>query len=200
MLFEDVIAELRSVAMQPEALFLAIILATFILEDAAIVGAGVLAAEGVIHPVSALSALFIGIALGDLGLYGLGYAAAHWRWIRKRIGVERIRQGRTWLSDRLVMTILGARAVPGLRLPTYTASGFFRVPFTKFALIAIVGVGLWTAVIFTAVYWFGTMAASMLGPWSWAAGGVLLVLSIIVPRFIAKRTQEVNASPGGGAS
>ncbi len=172
---------------QPLLLFWAILLATFILEDVATVTAGLLAADGMIHPAAALSALYIGIIIGDLGLYGLGYGAGQWQWLRERIGMDRLNKGRDWLGQRLILTLLGARFVPGLRLPTYTTSGFVRVPLTRFAMIIVTACLLWTTSFFFLVLTFGQLAAQIFGEWSWVPGLLLVAAAIFLPRLIAKR-------------
>ncbi len=187
---------LRQTADMPVVLFAAIVAATFVLEDAATAGAAVLAAEGVLHPGLGLAALYVGILCGDLGLYGLGYVAAGQPWLRDRIGVDRLRQGEAWLSKRLVLTLFAARSLPGMRLPTYTASGFLRVSFTKFAAIAMVAAAIWTTVLFTLIYLFGQVAAQVLGDWSWIVGLGLLMAALLLPRLIAKR---FDVSPPNGA-
>ena len=54
----------------------AIVLGTFILEDAATVIAAIQTADGSLSGPLALASLYVGIAVGDLGLYGLGWLAA----------------------------------------------------------------------------------------------------------------------------
>src|SRR6478735_7696288 len=54
------------------ALFVTFFFATFISEDAACIGAGALAASGEISIGLAISACFLGILVGDLGLYAIG--------------------------------------------------------------------------------------------------------------------------------
>ncbi|NVN41707.1 hypothetical protein HUK82_14220, partial [Ameyamaea chiangmaiensis] len=57
---------------------LAIVIGTFILEDAATVLTGMAVQAGSVALATALPALYAGIILGDIGLYGLGAAAARW--------------------------------------------------------------------------------------------------------------------------
>ena len=53
--------------------------ATFVLEDVAAIGAGLLLAVGQISWPAAFTACFLGIWLGDAGLYALArYAGRHW--------------------------------------------------------------------------------------------------------------------------
>lgn len=175
--------------MSPLAIALAIVLATFVLEDAAIIGAALLAASGMISVPLAFSALTLGIFVGDLGLYGLGRAARTHAWSRNRIGEHRIAQGRDWLGQRLVLSLLAARFIPGSRLPTYAASGFLAVPFSRFALVTG-GAGIvWTGLVFGVTLMLGAPVLMALGPWKWLAGAVLLVTLIAIPRLL--RSQDV---------
>ncbi|MGF1454383.1 MAG: DedA family protein [Alphaproteobacteria bacterium] len=186
---------LRQAAGSPVFLFFLIMSATLILEDAAATGAALLAGEGVVAPGLALAALYAGIVVGDLSLYGLGHLASHRPWLRERIGAERLEKGQAWLSGRLIFTLFGARCVPGMRLPTYLASGFLGVSFTKFAAIAIVAAAAWTTVFFSLVYTFGQAAAQVLGGWSWIVGLGLLLAALVVPNLIARR---LGRRPGSG--
>jgi len=172
--------------MNPLAIALAIVAATFVLEDAATVGAALLSATGAISLPLALGALVMGIFAGDLGLYGLGRAARSQAWARARIGDARIAQGRRWLNNRLFAALLAARFIPGTRLPTYAASGFLGVPFARFAAITAGAGVLWSGAIFAIVMALGAMALEMLGPWKWAIGAVLIVALLAAPRFVRR--------------
>ncbi|HUB13816.1 MAG TPA: hypothetical protein VMB34_17850, partial [Acetobacteraceae bacterium] len=66
-----------------------IILATFVLEDAATVLAAMQAEQGGISIGLALGSLFVGIVLGDLWLYGMGWLAARVPWIKRLLPPQR---------------------------------------------------------------------------------------------------------------
>ena len=166
------------------AIALAIILATFVLEDAASVGAALLAASGAISPTLAIGALVVGIFAGDLGLYGLGRAARTHSWARARVGEERIARGQRFLQQRLVPALLVARFIPGSRLPTYVASGFLAVPFPRFAAVTAGASVLWIGLVFAIAMLFGAAALDFLGTWKWVIGAALLVALIYAPRLM----------------
>ena len=63
----------------------AIILATFILEDAATVAAAMQVQDGDLSVWVALVSLYAGIVLGDLGLYGLGRLSACVPWVARQL-------------------------------------------------------------------------------------------------------------------
>ena len=185
---------LLSLGSNPWAIAIAIIIATFVLEDAATIAGALLAASGVIAPLAALAALFIGIFAGDLGLYGLGAAARTRGWARRLIGERRMIKGRTWLKRRYIAALLGARFMPGFRLPTYSASGFLGLPFWPFAAVAAAAGLLWTALVFSLVYTFGLMIVEKLGVWRWALAAVFLTLILAGPaiaeHFVAQRKDD----------
>lgn len=177
---------LLTLGSNPVAIALAIVLATFVLEDVTTVGAALLAAGGVVEPPVALGALVFGIFVGDLGLYALGAVARTRSWARAWIGEARIARGRRWLKRRLVGALIGARFLPGFRLPVYTASGFLGVPFLSFAAITGGAGVVWTGFVFGVVFAFGAMAFDALGPWKWAMGAAVL-LAVLAGPIIARK-------------
>ena len=144
-----------------------IILSTFILEDATTILVGVWAATGRIAPEVALASLYIGIVLGDFGLYASGRLASRPRWGARIAAHDRLLPFRNWLDDRLVLATFTVRFLPGLRLPTYTATGFFGMPFGRFAVTVVAATAIWTTGLFAAAYGFGTATADLLGNWRW---------------------------------
>jgi membrane protein DedA with SNARE-associated domain len=175
----------------PEMLALSILVSTFFLEDAAIGYAAFLAATGMIAPQLAFVVLFLGIYVGDVGLYFLGAIARRYDRARRFIGEHRIHCARTWLGKRSLLTLIGARVVPGSRLPIYAASGFLHVPFTTFAGTTAATTLAWTAAIFSAIYAFGLHTTEVFGDFKYAA--VFVVVAVIFggpflsARFFARK-------------
>lgn len=183
-------AFLTHAAANPVLVVIAVALATFVLEDAATVGAALLAAEGVLPVPAAVLGLFIGITLGDLGLFAIGALARRWRWLAERIGEGRLARGQAWLAGRLLPAILLARVTPGLRLPSYLASGYLGIRFATFASIAVVAVAVWSVAAFTFVYYYGQVAQAWFGRFSWVAGLALFTLVIAWPQLIRLRSKS----------
>jgi len=194
----EVTTTLLALGTTPWAIAAAIILATFVLEDVATIAAAFLAATGMVTPAVALSALFFGIFAGDLALYGLGAAARTRAWARRMIGERRMIKGRSWLKRRYLTALVGARFMPGFRLPTYTASGFLGLPFWPFAGVAATAGLIWTTLVFSLVFFFGLMAVEGLGVWRWAIGAALLALMLAGPT-IANRLAGPASEPGDAA-
>ena len=196
-MMEHVGTFLLTLGTSPWTIALAIIVATFVVEDVATIAAALLAADGVIGPFAALAALITGIFAGDLGLYGMGAAARTREWARRMIGERRMAKGRGWLKRRYVPALIGARFMPGFRLPTYTASGFLGLPFWQFAGVAAGAGLLWTSLIFSLVFFFGLMIVENLGAWRWAIAATLLAIILLGP-MIAERVIRVPENGHGG--
>ncbi|MHB1770120.1 MAG: DedA family protein [Minisyncoccota bacterium] len=163
-------------------LSLVIILGTFILEDPTTVIVGVLAADGAIGVPLALCSLYAGIILGDIGLYCLGWLASTHPRLGRYVDHEFVAPFRAWLESRYVLTIFTARFIPGSRLPTYTASGFFRSPLSTFVLTAIVATSVWTTILFSTSYWFGNFTSSWIGSVRWGVALLFLLILFFVGR------------------
>jgi membrane protein DedA with SNARE-associated domain len=163
-----------------------IIVGTFILEDAATLLAAMQAAAGAVSLELALAALYAGIILGDLGLYGLGRLSASNRLAQRLVPPRRQDLGREWVSQRVIPIVLVSRFVPGLRLPTYTTMGFLRAPLLKFTLAAVVATLLWTTLLFLVSLKLGVVLLHYLGVWRWAGFAVFLGFLVLMGRFATK--------------
>ncbi|MEQ8747543.1 VTT domain-containing protein [Pyruvatibacter sp.] len=193
--YEGLLALFQSVADSQYLVLIAIVLGTFILEDAATVAAALLASQGVIPHASALIALYCGIMIGDLGLYGLGALAARWPRARRFVSEHRIMRGKAFLEGSLFVTLFGARCVPGMRLPTYTASGFLGIPFPRFAMYAAVLAAGWATALYSIIAILGETVLDELGPWRWGVAALVIAAAIVLPR-ITQRIARRYASGG----
>lgn len=164
---------------------LAIILATFILEDAATVLAAMQAQAGTVSVGLALASLYIGIVLGDLGLYGLGRLSARLKWVTRLLQPHHQDTIRAWLSGRVFKVVLVSRFLPGLRLPTYTTCGFLGADLRQFTLAAIVATLCWTSLLFGVSLRVGQFLIDHFGAWRWAGAAGFVVFVVVAGRVAA---------------
>lgn len=157
-----------------------IAVAAFFFEDASTVIVAVLASDGTIPLLAGLIPLYVGVMLGDILFYAIGYAARTHPKLDRHVDHAYLMPIRAWLRERYALTIFSARFIPGTRLPTYMASGFFRAPFLTFLLMDALGVLLWTSTLFFVTYWFGT--STWLGPLRYIIAVLLLVALFLVGR------------------
>jgi membrane protein DedA with SNARE-associated domain len=183
MFVETITAALMPFTANPAAVFAGIVLATFILEDAATVAVGLLASQGLLDPTLALIALLVGTASGDLAIHGLGRIAERHPAGRRLLATRKIQRVETWLRGNAALALAGARFVPGLRLPVYLMSGFVRVPFATCASVVIAVSLIWTPALFIIGQTTGEAAIMQLGVYGWAIGGVLLAVAFAGPHL-----------------
>lgn len=160
-------------AAQPWVICLALVLTTFLLEDLAIAVGAVLAVQGDLSWELAVLAVGGGIALGDVGLYGLGLAANRIPYLRRRLIEGRGNWVGVQLLNRFVGAIFLARVIPGLRLVTYTACGFYRLPFWPFCGWVVLAVTAWTV----GLMWLSSAIGAALS----AALGIPPALAVALP-------------------
>ena len=167
----------------------AILLGTFVLEDAATVAAAMRAQEGGIAIPVALAALYLGIVLGDLGLYGLGRLSARIGWIARLLPPRRTRALGAWVGAHVFRVVFVSRFIPGMRLPTYTTCGYLRADFKRFAAAAVVATSIWTTLLFGVSLRVGRLLIEHLGAWRWA-GAIGFIVALLLTMRLAARLQE----------
>ena len=168
------------------ALALSIFLATFIYEDGATLLAATLSASGSLDPRIGLLTTFLGIWVGDMGLYGLGSSfgrhTARSRWLQKYLRPESLAKAEGWFARHGSLALVMSRAIPGSRLPLYVAAGALRLPFRLFAKTTAVCSAVWVCAIF-AIWRFVPKTSSghqKFLPW------LITALVLFAPWFLGK--------------
>src|SRR5215471_6723282 len=130
----------------------AIVLLSFVSEDAATISSALSIFGGPISWPLSFAACFAGIWLGDLGLYVLarrfGKSVLQVRWMARLADEAAIERCQTRFNDHGSLTLLASRFAPGTRLPTYLAAGLLSMPVTRFAVVTAFGALLWIGGIF----------------------------------------------------
>lgn len=134
------------------ALALSIFFATFLYEDGATLLAATLSVSGGLDPRIGLLSAFLGIWVGDLGLYALGSIlgrrTVQWRWLQKYLRPESLVKAEGWLSNHGSFALVMSRAIPGSRLPLYLACGALHLPVRLFAKTTAICSAVWVSAIF----------------------------------------------------
>ena len=168
----------------------AVIVGTFILEDAATVLAGMQVEDGSLPWQVALLALYVGIIAGDLGLYGLGRLASLWPRLVRWVHADRAAQGQAWLRAHVFRVVFVSRFIPGARLPTYTACGFLQAGIARFALAACCATVIWTTLLFGVSLRVGEWLMAHFGAWRWIGALVFAAVVIAAGRLAAAGIQK----------
>jgi len=168
------------------ALALSIFFASFIYEDGATLLAATLSASGSLDPRIGLLTTFLGIWVGDMGLYGLGSSfgrrTAQSRWLQKYLRPESLAKAERWFVKHGSFALVMSRAIPGSRLPLYVAAGALRLPVRMFGKTTAVCSAVWVSAIF-AIWRFIPKTSSghqKLLPW------LLTALVLFAPWLLSK--------------
>lgn len=181
-------------AADPWLIALVLALTTLLLEDVAIAAGAALATQGTISWPLAFLAVGGGIAAGDLGLYALGILARRVPALQRRFIGARSQALTEGLTRRLPSAVLLARVIPGLRLVTYTASGFLRLPLVAFSAWVLLAVTLWTAGLFVISSALGAVIATTLAiPAPLAVALPIVIFALAVP--LLHRLRGPSRSP-----
>jgi len=148
---------------------------TFVLEDVATVGAGLLLAAGQINWPAAFTACFLGIWLGDAGLYALARFGGR-RWFERSVLQKysaKVARSEKWFAERGTLILIFSRCVPGARLPTYLAAGFLRLPLARFLFVTGAAAFIWTM----AILWLAQTLGTQLVHWlsAYKMGGLIML-------------------------
>jgi membrane protein DedA with SNARE-associated domain len=178
----------------PGAIALVLALTTLLLEDLAIAAGVALATQGAISWTLSFAAVGGGIAAGDVGLYAFGLAATRVPALKRRFVGAPSDRVRSHIVRRLPTAVLLARVIPGLRLATYSACGFVRVPLLPFIAWVVVAVTLWTAGLYAVSVALGQVLAHTLGvPPAVAVALPIVALAAVVP-LLRKARQRSQAT------
>ncbi len=183
-------------AAQPWVICAVLVLTTFLLEDLAIAAGAALAVQGSLSWEVAIASVGGGIAVGDIGLYGLGLAANRVPYLRRRFVLGRRNWVARQLEDRFGSAILLARVIPGLRLVTYTACGFFRLPLGPFVAWVAFAVTVWTVGLMWLGATMGVALSDALGVPAPLVVGALIVL-LALGLSVLRRAVRQPVGAGG---
>jgi membrane protein DedA with SNARE-associated domain len=163
-------------------------LATFGSEDLTCIAVGLSIGSGQLDTLVGLAGCFLGIFVGDLGLWMLGFLVGlgllRLPVVGQVVSVQRREELRQWLDNHGSGALLAARFLPGTRLPLYLTSGLLRQSITRFAMWTFLAALLWTPALVILVALLGERVvepAKLLLGTGWLAvvvGAITLLLFI----------------------
>ncbi|MCW9708299.1 alpha/beta fold hydrolase [Fodinibius salsisoli] len=132
-------------------IMLLIVVSTLISEDLTCIGAGLLAARGLIGFWPATLACLTGIFIGDVGLYLMGrfvgrsaVRKAPFKWF---ISEDDLDKSAEWFHRKGPMIIMASRFLPGSRFPTYFSAGVIGAGFWMFVGYFLLAAIIWTPIL-----------------------------------------------------
>lgn len=137
------------------ALAIAIVLGAFASEDGATITAATLAASSLLDFRLAFLSAFVGLWVGDLGIYALtrriGPRIVQQRWFKGWFTKVKCEAGDPKENDdRLSLGL--SRFFPGTRLPAYVSAGLGRMPVLAFAATTALSAIIWILLVFATIH------------------------------------------------
>src|SRR6266516_7688287 len=179
----------------------AIILLSFVSEDAATISSALSLFGGPITWPLGFAACFAGIWLGDLGLYSLarcfGKPILKSRWIARFADAAAIDCCEKNFDEHGSMALLASRFVPGTRLPTYLAAGLLSMPVARFAIVTAIAALLWIGGIFAIAKLLGSQTLIWLSFVQSKIAAIVLTALFIAAVFFVFRKIALVAVAGG---
>ena len=163
--------------------------ATLISEDLTIVAAGLAVGEGRLGMTAALTSCFVGIFVGDVGLWALGRYGGRrvlsWGPVAK-MPLTRLHALGHWLDGHPAV-IFGSRFLPGTRMPLYIASGMVGTRPWRFIFWMFLAVATWVPLVVVTTSHFGRLVAGPLERFlgsGWLAKIATVIVVVIALRVI----------------
>ncbi len=149
-----------ALAAYPWGIYLCLLIAPFVQEDAAVIGAASASSIGMGEPVWLFVSLIVGLSASDLWKYWAGRAARTRHWAEKFAQKDGVQAAKGKVLKRLGHTLMAVRFIPGTRIPTYVAAGFFKAPFGAFSLWVVLSGMLYGFIVFALFHALGEVGGT----------------------------------------
>lgn len=162
--------------------------------ETVLVGAALLAGQGVVSPVTVAVCAALSAAVGDSIGYLLGrrYGDRLFAWAARRspkhLGPDRVAAATSLMERHGVWAIFLGRFVALLRILAGPLAGSLRMPYRTFAVANWTGAAVWAGVTTAVVVALGAAAEQVLGRVS--TGGLLAVAALAVGAFVLVRVRS----------
>lgn len=168
------------------ALYFGLFLLPFVQEDAAVVAAATASLAKMAPLEYCFAAVLAGLICSDIWKYWAGYFARKYKWAHKFAEKPGVSVAGDLVRNNLTKTLLIARFVPGTRIPSYVACGFFKAPYFKFCGIVVLTGFIYVSVIFALFETIGLVAGEQAKFWL-PAIIVSLVAGYLLVRWLRRR-------------
>lgn len=130
-------------------LYLCIFLLPFLQEDVAVIAAATASIAGAAPTGLLFLIIILGLTASDIWKYWIGWFARHYQWANRFAQKPGVSAANNLLRNEFFQTLLTARFVPGTRIPTYIACGFFDRPYYRFSFYVISTAIMYVVLMFT---------------------------------------------------
>jgi len=184
----DLLTQLHVMASQNIlGVYVLLALAPFVQEDTAVVAAASLSLGGLGNSLALFVAVGLGLTVSVLWKYWLGRAARSRKWAQRFAAKPAVEKAQTLVANRLGVSMIAARFVPGTRIPFYVAAGFFKAPWWAYAGWGAMSVVLYTGAIFALFHAVGAVAGAAAAIWLPAVAIFTLLVYVATQKLRARK-------------
>jgi membrane protein DedA with SNARE-associated domain len=163
-------------------------------EEAAIVVAGVLSAQGHLNTWIALAACLAGAVVGDSLMYAIGYRWGHRFFtmhprFEKLFAAENEEEFQKAIESHALKVMLLARFLVGIRAPVYVMTGVVRMPYRRFLLYDLLSAALVVSVVFGLAYVFGERVAEQVRHFELTATAIVVLVVAVIGGILYYRNR-----------
>ncbi len=176
--------------------------------ETVLVGAALLAGQGVVSPVTVAVCAALSAAVGDSIGYLLGrrYGDRLFAFAARRspghLGPDRVAVAVRLMEKHGVWAVFAGRFVALLRILAGPLAGSLHMPYRRFAVANWTGAAVWAGLTTAVVVALGEAAERLLANVSWAGAAAIVVVAlatVVVVRRRARRRRATTA-PGAGSA
>lgn len=176
-------------------LYGAIFLTPFFQEDIAVIGAATASVHGAAPTEFVLPVILAGLVASDAWKYWMGRLARSYSWAHKFAEKPGVSVAGDLIRKEFLQTMLTARFVPGTRIPTYIAAGFFKAHYPTYILTLVVTAAAYVAIVFGLFHSVGAVAGEESLIWLPVIAVALLVSYILFRWINHKRKHQGVMTP-----
>ncbi|MEO1240617.1 MAG: hypothetical protein AAFX54_01800 [Pseudomonadota bacterium] len=176
-------------------LYATIFILPFIQEDAAVIGAATASITGAGATPIILFVIFLGLLGSDAWKYWMGRLARRYQWAHKFAEKPGVSIAGDLIRKEFVQTMLTARFVPGTRIPTYIACGFFKAHYGKYIIVLGMTAAMYITLMFGLFHGLGAVAGEQAKFWLPVIAVTLLAAYVIFRWFNHVNKHEGPMTP-----
>ena len=178
-------------AMSGWLLYLSIFVLPFIQEDAAVIGAATASITGTGETAMILVVIFLGLLGSDAWKYWMGRLARRYEWAHKFAEKPGVSIAGDLVRKEFLQTMMTARFVPGTRIPTYIACGFFKANYAKYIIVLGITAAMYLVVVFGLFHSAGAVAGEKAKIWL-----PVIAVGILAAYIVFRWLNHVNKHEG----
>jgi len=170
-----------------------LVIAPFVQEDTAIFTASSMSMIDVAKIAPIYAAITFGLSLSNMWKYWAGRAAHSHAWARRMAEKPQVANAARLVHNRLALSLIAARFIPGARIPLYLAAGYFRTDWWRFLFWVAVSSAINTAVFFVLFHTVGAVAGKEAVVWLPVVGVLLMAAFLVAQHSRSRRGREQGA-------